>query len=105
FTMPSYWEGLPLSMVLAMGAGLPVVASRVAGIPEVVKDGVSGLLVDAGDSNQLARALGTLVKDGQLRSQLGAAARAFVLPRFGINGYVDSIVTLYDRLLAAKGLN
>ena len=104
FAMPSYWEGLPLSMVLAMGAGLPVVASRVAGIPEVVKDGASGLLVAAGDSAQLARALATLVTDRQLRATLGAAARAFVLPRFGVDGYVASIAALYDRLLAAKGI-
>jgi glycosyltransferase involved in cell wall biosynthesis len=105
FTMPSYWEGLPLSMVLAMGAGLPVVASRVAGIPEVVSDGESGLLVDAGNSAQLAHALATLVKDGELRARLGRNARAFVLPRFGVDGYVDSIVNLYDRLLDAKGIS
>ena len=105
FAMPSYWEGLPLSMVLAMGAGLPVVASRVAGIPEVVQDRTSGILVDAGDSEQLARALATLVNDSALRSRLGEAARAFVRPRFGVDGYVSSITALYDRLLAAKGLN
>jgi glycosyltransferase involved in cell wall biosynthesis len=105
FTMPSYWEGLPLSMVLAMGAGLPVVASRVAGIPEVVKDRVSGLLVDAGDSGQLARALAALVEDPAARQRLGEGARAFVRPRFGVDGYVASITGLYDRLLAAKGLS
>jgi glycosyltransferase involved in cell wall biosynthesis len=105
FAMPSYWEGLPLSMVLAMGAGLPVVASRVAGIPEVVKDRESGLLVDAGDSTQLARALAALVEDRALRARLGDAARAFVRPRFGIDGYVASIAGLYDRLLAAKGIS
>lgn len=105
FAMPSFWEGLPLSMVLAMGAGLPVVASRVAGIPEVVRDHVSGLLVDAGDTTQLARALAALVQDPKLRSRLGAAAREFVLPRFGVDGYVASITALYDRLLAAKGLS
>jgi glycosyltransferase involved in cell wall biosynthesis len=105
FTMPSYWEGLPLSMVLAMGAGLPVVASRVAGIPEVVSDGHSGLLVDAGSADQLARALATLINDAPLRARLGDAARAFVVPRFGVDGYVHSIVSLYDRLLAAKGLH
>ena len=105
FTMPSYWEGLPLSMVLAMGAGLPVVASRVAGIPEVVKDRVSGLLVDPGDSAQLARALSVLVQDASLRARLGAAARDFVRPRFGVDGYVSSITALYDRLLAAKGID
>lgn len=105
FTMPSYWEGLPLSMVLAMGAGLPVVASRVAGIPEVVNDGVSGLLVDPGNSGQLTQALATLMQDSGRRARLGAAARAFVLPRFGIDGYVASVTALYDRLLAAKGLS
>lgn len=105
FTMPSFWEGLPLSMVLAMGAGLPVVASRVAGIPEVVNHGVTGLLVDPGDSTQLAQALHGLVVDRPLRARLGEAARAFVLPRFGVDGYVASIATLYDRLLAAKGLS
>jgi glycosyltransferase involved in cell wall biosynthesis len=104
FTMPSYWEGLPLSMVLAMGAGLPVVASRVAGIPEVVADGDSGLLVTPGDSAQLADALARLVQSVELRSRLGAKARAFVLPRFGVDGYVASITSLYDRLLDAKGI-
>jgi glycosyltransferase involved in cell wall biosynthesis len=103
FTMPSFWEGLPLSMVLAMGAALPVVASRVAGIPEVVSDGVSGLLVNPGDSAQLANALAALLQDGGLRARLGENARAFVLPRFGVDGYVASITALYDRLLAAKG--
>jgi len=91
-------------MVLAMGAGLPVVASRVAGIPEVVQDRVSGLLVEAGDSGQLARALAALVEDAAARQRFGEAARAFVRPRFGVDGYVASITGLYDRLLAAKGL-
>jgi glycosyltransferase involved in cell wall biosynthesis len=104
FAMPSYWEGLPLSMVLAMGAGVPVVASRVAGIPEVVKDRVSGLLVDPGDSAQLARALAALVQDSALGARLGSAARALVRPRFGVDGYVASVTGLYDRLLAAKGM-
>jgi len=61
------------------------------------------LLVDAGDSAQLARALGALVQDDALRARLGAAARAYVRPRFGVDGYVSSIAALYDRLLAAKG--
>ena len=104
FAMPSFWEGLPLAMVLAMGAGLPVVASRVAGIPEVVSDGVSGLLVTPGDTVELADALARLVHDEALRAALGQAARAFVRPRFGVDGYVKSVSVLYDRLLAEKGL-
>jgi glycosyltransferase involved in cell wall biosynthesis len=99
FVMPSLWEGLPLSMVLAMGAGVPVVATAVAGIPEVVDDGRTGLLVAPGDAAALGAALARLFTDAALRAQLGRDARASVLPRFGVDKYVESIVTLYDRLL------
>ena len=75
FVMPSFWEGLPLSMVLAMGAGLPVVATRVAGIPEVVTDEVTGLLVPPGDATALGAALARLAGDAALRTTLGQAAR------------------------------
>ena len=104
FVMSSLWEGLPLSMVLAMGAGLPVVATRVAGIPEVVRDGVTGLLVPPGDSAALGAALARVVAEPALRAALGDAARAYVRPRFGMHGYVGSITALYDRLLAARHL-
>jgi glycosyltransferase involved in cell wall biosynthesis len=104
FVMPSFWEGLPLSLVLAMGAGLPVVATRVAGIPEVVHDGATGLLVEPGDRDALGAALARVVTDRAFGKRLGDAARAFAGPRFGVDGYVNSVVGLYDRLLAAKGL-
>lgn len=102
FVLPSLWEGLPLSMVLAMGAGLPIVATRVAGVPEVVHDGVTGLLVPPADPRALGAALLRLVNDDDLRGRIGDAARAFVRPRFGIDGYVASVTALYDRLLAEK---
>ena len=103
FVMPSLWEGLPLSLVLAMGAGLPVVATRVAGIPEVVQDGVTGLLVPPADVPALGSELARLVSDPVLRQTLGAAAAAFVRPRFGVDRYVDAVTSLYDRLLAEAG--
>lgn len=99
FVMPSLWEGLPLSLVLAMGAGLPVIASRVAGIPEVVQDNVSGLLVDAGDATELATALVRVLQDAELGARLGREGRAFVRPRFGVDGYIASVTALYDKLL------
>lgn len=102
FVMPSFWEGLPLSMVLAMGAGLPVVATSVAGIPEVVQDGVSGLLVPPNDTAALGDALARVINDGALSVRMGQAARAYVTPRFGIDGYVASVTSLYDRLLAGR---
>ena len=104
FVMPSFWEGLPLSLVLAMGAGLPVVATSVAGIPEVVQDGVSGLLVPPGDPAALGDALTRALSDETSSALMGKAARAYVWPRFGVDGYMSSVTALYDRLLAARGL-
>ncbi len=104
FAMPSLWEGLPLSLVLAMGSGLPVVATRVAGIPEIVDDGVTGLLVPPGDAAALASALSTAVHNREDSARMGAAARAFVLPRFTAGAYVSAMMSLYQRLLAGKGL-
>ncbi len=104
FLMPSLWEGLPLSLVLAMGAGLPVIATAVAGIPEVVQDGVTGWLVPPDDVAGLGAAMARVFSDDTQRVLVGQAARAFVRPRFGIDGYVASVTALYDRLLVAKGL-
>jgi glycosyltransferase involved in cell wall biosynthesis len=86
-------------MVLAMGAGVPIVATRVAGIPEVVVDGRTGLLVPPRDSNTLGAALARLLGDPDLRRRFGDDARAAVLPRFGVDRYVESVASLYDRLL------
>ncbi len=102
FVMPSLWEGLPLSMILAMGAGLPVVATAVAGIPEIVTHGKTGWLVPAGGVIGLATAIADALGDRARAAAVGAAARAFVLPRFGIDSYVNAVVALYDRLLGAR---
>jgi len=104
FVMPSLWEGLPLSLVLAMGAGLPVIASRVAGIPEVVHHEQSGLLVTAGDTGELSDALVRIITNAALGPSLGRAAKTFVVPRFGVDGYIASMTALYRRLLAGKQL-
>jgi glycosyltransferase involved in cell wall biosynthesis len=102
FVMPSLWEGLPLSLVLAMGAGVPVVATAVAGIPEVVEDGRTGLLVPPGDAAALGAALARVVTDGPLRDRMARDAKASVLPRFGIDKYVASVADLYDELLSRR---
>jgi glycosyltransferase involved in cell wall biosynthesis len=99
FVLPSLWEGLPLSLVLAMGAQVPVVATEVAGIPEVVDEGRTGFLVPPRDSVALGRALARLFGDAGLRRRVGRDARAAVLPRFGVDGYVSAVTRLYDRLL------
>ena len=100
FVLPSLWEGLPLSLVLAMGAALPVVSTDVAGIPEVVTDGATGWLVPPGDAASLRRALVRVATDRAGSAAMGRAARAWVLPRFGVDRYVSNVVSLYDRLLS-----
>ena len=102
FVMPSLWEGLPLSMILAMGAAVPVVVTEVAGIPEVVADGRTGWLVPAGNSLALATALVDVFRDRARTASIALAAKEFVLPRFGVDGYTHSVVSLYDRLLTKK---
>jgi glycosyltransferase involved in cell wall biosynthesis len=102
FVLPSLWEGLPLSLVLAMGAALPVVTTKVAGIPEVVEDGRTGLLVEPADSAALGAALARVVTDRTLGASLGETARASVLPRFGVDGYVTAITAIYDRLIPSR---
>jgi glycosyltransferase involved in cell wall biosynthesis len=102
FVLPSLWEGLPLSLVLAMGAGLPVIATAVAGIPEVVTDGTTGLLVPPADADALGRALARVAADPGERTRLGHNAREFVLPRFGVDVYVRAVTGLYDELLRER---
>lgn len=102
FVMPSLWEGLPLSMILAMGAAVPVVATAVAGIPEILENHATGWLVPPADSAALTAALVEVFADRARSAVVASAARASVLPRFGVDGYVNAIVALYDRLLAER---
>lgn len=95
FAMPSLSEGLPLALVEAMSFGLPVVVSRVGGVPEVVTDGVEGLLVPPSDSAALAAAIRSLLDDTALRNRQGDAARTRALRDFAIGTMVDRYERLY----------
>lgn len=83
YVLPSYEEGLPMSLLEAMAAGLPPVTTPVGAVAEVVKDGVNGLLVEPGDVAALAERLSTLLGDPLLRKRLGSAARETALARHG----------------------
>jgi glycosyltransferase involved in cell wall biosynthesis len=82
FVLPSHFEGLPMSIIEAMLAGLPVVATNIRGPREQVTDGVTGLLVPPGTIAPLAGALNRLVADAALRAKMGAAGRARALERY-----------------------
>jgi glycosyltransferase involved in cell wall biosynthesis len=100
FALPSYSAGLPVSLLEAMAAGVPVVASPVGGIPEVVVDGVSGVLVPPGDTAALARHLRKLLADRALGARIGAAGRESVRLRHAAERAVPQLEAIY----AAIGL-
>jgi glycosyltransferase involved in cell wall biosynthesis len=87
-----------------MAAGLPVVASRVGGLPELVPDGEAGLLVAPGDTEGLAEALRRLIADPQLRRRLGDAGHAQVRERFDLASFRRAHLELYSRELARRTL-
>jgi glycosyltransferase involved in cell wall biosynthesis len=84
FAMSSFAEGVPVVLMEAMAAGVPVVSTNVAGIPELVEEGVSGYLVSPGDEAALAEKMSALLADGNLRSRFGAAGRKKVEREFDI---------------------
>ncbi len=85
FVLPSFAEGVPVVLMEAMAAKLAVVATQIAGIPELVDDGVNGLLVPAGDVDRLAQAILTLLQDENLRAKMGRAGQAKVKDAFNIH--------------------
>jgi len=95
FAMPSLWEGLPLALLEAMLAGKAIVASATSGIPEAIETEVHGLLVPPGDEAALARALGRLFAEPDLRRRLGAAASGRGRAQFTIGVMVDAYERLY----------
>lgn len=99
FVLPSLWEGLPNVVLEAMAAGLPVVATAVGGTPEVVVDGISGLLVPPRDPAALAEALVLLLRDSGLRRKMAQAGRERVEQCFSVEQMVRKTEDLYETLL------
>ncbi len=93
-------EGLGMVFLEAMASGTPVVSTRHGGIPEVVEDGMTGLLVDERQPEQLAQALGTLLADSGRRTTMGAAGRARVLAHFDLTRQTRLLEDLYAELLS-----
>lgn len=97
FVVSSLHEALPLAVLEAMACGVPVVATPVGDLPEVVRDGETGILFPSQDTPALATALLSLAGDPQRRSAMGLAARETVLARYSLEAMVDSYVGLYSR--------
>jgi glycosyltransferase involved in cell wall biosynthesis len=96
----SSFEGSPLALMEYMDAALPVVATRVGGVPDLIDDGVHGLLVEPGDAGALARAMGELLRDPGRAREMGARGRERRRSEFDLDGTVRRLEALYEELFA-----
>lgn len=98
--LPSHSEGMPVSLMEAAACGVPVVATTVGGIPEIVTDRETGRLTPPGDVDAMADALQELLLSPELRERMGRAARAKAVGRFSVVGQVDLLMALWNDILA-----
>lgn len=102
FVLPSYIEGLPVSMLEAMAYGVPVIVSRVGSVPEVLLDGENGLMVEAGSVDSLREALFSISASPVLRKKLGDAGRALVERDFAANIVGSRVEQIYRDVLSQE---
>ncbi len=101
FVFPSVMEGLGLSLLEAMASARPCIASRVGGIPDLIEDGKTGMLFDAGDAKALGGQVVRLLNDDKLRKELGRAARGLVVKKFSLDMMAGEIERVYKGVLSS----
>jgi glycosyltransferase involved in cell wall biosynthesis len=99
-TLSSDYEGCPFTVIEAMAAGAPVVATRVGGVPELVEHGVSGLLVEPRSPEALAAAVSELLASPERASRMGAAGRLAARKRFSVERMVEGVAAVYEEVAA-----
>lgn len=105
FAQPCVWskdndvDGTPRTLMEAMSSGLPCVSTRLAGIPDIIQDGHSGLLVSPGSSSELADALQSFIDDPVLAGQIAVAGRESILSKFKLDECLDPLVILFRQFL------
>jgi glycosyltransferase involved in cell wall biosynthesis len=103
FVLPSLAEGISNTILEAMASGVPVVATRVGGNPELVEDGITGTLTASQDVDGMARALVAYAADRALAKRHGSAGRRLVEQRFSLDVMVEGYLETYDRVLKRHG--
>ena len=105
FVLTSVNEGMGRVLLEAGASGTPAVATRVGGVPDVIEDGTTGILVPPRDPAAVAAAVQDLARNRECREAMGRAARAKVVPAYGLERMVGKIEALYDALIEEKGLD
>lgn len=100
FALSSLREGLPNVVLEAMAFGVPVVATRIAGLPNIIEDGTNGFLIESGNQEELTFKTAELLADQSLRFNLGAEARATIESKYSFQKRMQRITSIYDELLA-----
>lgn len=103
FVLPTLIDALPTVLIEAMAAELPIVASNVGGIPEIIEDRVNGLLVPAGDPKKLTEACLMLLENKKISNELVQAGGQIIRKRFDIKVQVDHLISCYEGLISSYG--
>jgi glycosyltransferase involved in cell wall biosynthesis len=99
FILPSYGEGLPITILEAMAAGLPIIATSVGAIPEIIEDGKNGFLTEAGDYVGLAKKILKLARDMKLRQEMGKNNIEKIERQYNKDLIVSKLSAEYEKLL------
>jgi glycosyltransferase involved in cell wall biosynthesis len=102
FVLPSFTECVPLSILEAMQFGLPVVATSVGGIPDILHDGVNGLLVPPRNSKELTVRLKLLLVDKDIRIQMGHSARERFMQKYTLSKFYEGLTDIFEQVLKGK---
>jgi colanic acid/amylovoran biosynthesis glycosyltransferase len=102
FVLPSFAEGVPVVLMEAMAAGVPAIATQIAGIGELIEDGISGFLVPPGDPSSLASRIEQLLADNRLRAQFGTCGRQKVEAEFNLNLECDRLYSVMSSALQGE---
>jgi glycosyltransferase involved in cell wall biosynthesis len=103
FVLSSLREGLPNVVLEALAMEVPVVTTRVAGVPRLIQDGANGVLVEPGSVDELAGGMARLLGDGAARARLAAAGRRTVVERYSFTARMRKVRAVYDGLLGRNG--
>lgn len=98
FIYPSYHEGIPMAVLEAMASGLPIIATKVGGLPDLVKDDINGVMVNPGHPNELADAICFLLQNKTRRLEMGKNSRQFVVEKFNIDQHISKLTEIYSKV-------